>query len=70
MILSYYGEGFFRLQSGDTVLVVDPTNNGQTADVMLRTEIGTDFERPPEGEIVFPGEYEAIHWPFSQTVFL
>ncbi len=57
MILNYYGEGGFRLQSGDLSLLVDPTNNRLKGDVVLRTSVPADFEAG-QGEVGFPGEYE------------
>ncbi len=61
MILSYFGGGSFRLQSGDTSLLLDPENNRLKADLTLRTL--TDAENPFAGAeqgaaISFPGEYE------------
>ncbi len=58
MILSYFGEGGFRLQSGDISLLVDPPNNRLKADVILKTVVPTDFYTEQVGEIIFPGEYE------------
>ena len=58
MIINYFGEGGFRLQSGDLSLLVDPPNNRLKADVLLKTESDpTVFSNQP-GEIGFPGEYE------------
>ena len=37
MIINYFGDGCFRLQSGDTSLLVDPNNNRLKADVTLKT---------------------------------
>src|SRR3989344_6524601 len=58
MILSYFGDGGFRLQSGDLSLLVDPPNNRLKADVVLRTLVSTEMTAPEVGEIAFPGEYE------------
>ncbi len=58
MIVNYFGEGSFRLQSGETVLLVNPANNRQKGDVTLRTLTLTN-DAPLSGiEIAFPGEYE------------
>ena len=58
MILSYFGEGGFRLQSGDVSLLVDPPNNRLKADVVLKTLVSADVVSEQASEIVFPGEYE------------
>lgn len=64
MVITYYGNGAFRLQSGDTVLLLNPENNRLKADVTLRTLAGTTMEHLLNGasdagmEISFPGEYE------------
>jgi len=58
MILSYFGEGGFRLQSGDVSLLVDPPNNRLKADVVLRTLVPVGIASEQASEIVFPGEYE------------
>lgn len=59
MILSYFGEGGFRLQSGDLSLLVDPPNNRLKADVVLKTVAPVELYSMPSHEIAFPGEYEA-----------
>lgn len=58
MIVNYLGDGCFRLQSGETVLLTNPPNNRLKADAVLRT-ITAPNTLPPSDEIVFPGEYEA-----------
>ena len=83
MIINYFGDGCFRLQSGDTSLLVDPNNNRLKADVTLKTLTLPDAESHAINEISFPGEYEFkdIHiqgWPvagestgkFLKTVYL
>ncbi len=57
MVLNYFGEGCFRLQSGDLSLLVNPLNNRLKADLVLRTLALPDAPIVPE-EISFPGEYE------------
>lgn len=57
MIVQYLGNGSFRLQSGDTSLVVNPANNRFKADATLRTLMLTGEPVLPD-EISFPGEYE------------
>lgn len=63
MILTYYGEGCVRLQSGTLSLLVDPLSNRLKADATLRTLTPTNFmdvrgEVAAPNEISFPGEYE------------
>ncbi len=58
MIINYFGDGCFRLQSGETSLLTNPVNNRLKADVVLRSIIAPNV-LPPADEIVFPGEYEA-----------
>ncbi len=58
MIINYFGDGCFRLQSGETSLLTNPSNNRLKADVILRT-ISPATITPPKDEIVFPGEYES-----------
>lgn len=57
MILSYLGEGCFRLQSGDTSVLVNPTSNRLKGDAVLRTLVATENPVVP-GEFTFAGEYE------------
>jgi L-ascorbate metabolism protein UlaG (beta-lactamase superfamily) len=63
MVLNYFGNGAFRLQSGDTSILLDPESNRLKADVLLRTLVAADAPLAEEaGEshvIAFPGEYEA-----------
>ena len=65
MVITSLGNGSFRLQSGETVLLVNPENNRLKGDVVLRTLSGTSTEdllgqASEEGmAISFPGEYEA-----------
>jgi len=65
MVVNYFGNGCFRLQSGDTSILLDPENNRLKADVVLRTIVstgngvdvgGNDAADAPS--ITFPGEYE------------
>src|SRR5579864_3378087 len=62
MVVNYFGNGCFRLQSGETSILVDPENNRLKADVVLKTLTGTTDEaiaEISEGTIIaFPGEYE------------
>jgi len=58
MIVNYLGERAFRLQSGDTSLLIDPDNNRLKADVILRTLAPVTTIAGSTTEISFPGEYE------------
>lgn len=57
MVIQYFGEECFRLQSGELGLLVNPSNGRLKSDVVLKTIAATDAE-PEEHEIIFPGEYE------------
>jgi len=62
MVINYLGGGSFKLQSGETSLLVDPENNRFKADAVLKTltsvaGIKSD-EAAAQNEIDFPGEYE------------
>ena len=65
MVITYFGGGSFRLQSGETALLVNPDNNRQKADVTLRTLAGVTTDElldhaSDSGMIIsFPGEYES-----------
>ena len=58
MILSYHGDGGFRLQQGSFSLLVDPPNERLKADVILRSTVATNYQSDSINEIYFPGEYE------------
>lgn len=55
MVVNYFGNGSFRLQSGETSILLDPENNRLKADVILRTLTPAEVEADT---ISFPGEYE------------
>ena len=59
MIITYFGDGCFRLQSGDTTLLVDPNSNRLKADVVLKTLVPANVAAAPATEFAFPGEYES-----------
>jgi len=63
MVINYFGNGCFRLQSGETSILVNPENNRLKADVVLKTLVATEDPIPeslPDAvEISFPGEYES-----------
>ena len=70
VIVTYFGNGCFRLQSGEVSLLTNPANNRLKADVVLRTIIAPNVQAPPE-EIVLPGEYEVKDievrgWPITK----
>jgi L-ascorbate metabolism protein UlaG (beta-lactamase superfamily) len=68
MVINYFGNGCFRLQSGETSVLVNPENNRLKADVTLKTLVSTSPEdialaAAAEGDsagltVSFPGEYE------------
>ncbi len=74
MVLNYFGNGAFRLQSGDTSILVNPENNRLKADVTLKTLVASESPLAAEATasaagaaggaaaaaqtIAFPGEYE------------
>ncbi len=66
MVVNYFGNGSFRLQSGETSILLDPENNRLKADIILRTiaptETGTKTTDPADtseaATIAFSGEYE------------
>lgn len=57
MVITYYGEGCFRLQSGDLSILTDPQNNRLKADVVLETLSPAEVDISSD-KINFPGEYE------------
>jgi L-ascorbate metabolism protein UlaG (beta-lactamase superfamily) len=65
MVITYFGNGSFRLQSGDVSLLLNPENNRLKADVILRTLAGVSTnELLSNGSdtgttVSFPGEYES-----------
>jgi len=62
MVINYFGNGCFRLQSGDTSVLLNPESNRLKADVTLKTLAATEVEPTPDGTddvvISFAGEYE------------
>jgi L-ascorbate metabolism protein UlaG (beta-lactamase superfamily) len=64
MVITSFGNGFFRLQSGEMTLLLNPANNRTKGDIILRTLSGTSTADLLEGvsdncvTIAFPGEYE------------
>ncbi len=58
VIITYFGEQCFRVESGSTSILVDPTSNRLKADITLRTSAAPDVLPAEQTDIVFPGEYE------------
>ena len=64
MVINYFGNGCFRLQSGDTSVLVNPENNRLKADVTLKTlaaatpDMAGGAEPGDDLVISFAGEYE------------
>ena len=63
MVINYLGNGSFKLQSGETSLLVDPESNRFKADLILRTLTLAESLRfgggsSEQNDIGFPGEYE------------
>ena len=62
MVLTHFGNGAFRLQSGETSILVNPENNRLKADVTLKTLVAAEAPLAEDGDgsftISFPGEYE------------
>lgn len=59
MVITNYGDGCFRLQSGETSVLIDPEGNRLKADLTLFTS--TDLKEIPDDDstvIRLPGEYE------------
>jgi len=61
MVITSLGNGSFRLQSGETSILVDPEGNRFKGDVVLKTLTSTAEpfgDNPDPSVISFPGEYE------------
>lgn len=59
MVITYFGEGGFRLQSGEVSVLIDPQGNRLKADLTIFTKADLDANVvSEEGVINFPGEYE------------
>jgi L-ascorbate metabolism protein UlaG (beta-lactamase superfamily) len=62
MVVNYFGNGSFRLQSGETSILLNPESNRLKADIILRTITATGVEAGIDAldtpTITFPGEYE------------
>lgn len=64
VIITYQGNNYFKLQSGNTVILIDPTDQRsfRGADVVINTRRPAEIEEPSKEEDVFwidhAGEYE------------
>jgi L-ascorbate metabolism protein UlaG (beta-lactamase superfamily) len=62
VVITYLGEGSFRIQSGEVSVLVDPASSRLKGDIVLKTaaEMPAEGAEPgPQTEIAFPGEYES-----------
>lgn len=58
MIITYHGEGCFKIQSGNLSIVIDPLNDRMKPDVILKTAVPFPGRTPDSRTITGPGEYE------------
>ncbi|MDO8516133.1 MAG: MBL fold metallo-hydrolase [bacterium] len=58
MVVTYFGDGCFRFQSGERSLLVDSNNNRLKADIELKTLTPVDGAPESPTEITYAGEYE------------
>jgi L-ascorbate metabolism protein UlaG (beta-lactamase superfamily) len=59
MIVNYFGQGCFKLQSGEKSILIDPINNRLKADIILRTISPVNLAMPlSQNEFAFAGEYD------------
>lgn len=59
MIISYFGQNCFRIQSGEKNILIDPINNKLKGDIILKTIVPANLILPlPQNEIAFAGEYD------------
>ncbi len=63
MVITYFGNGCFRLQSGDTSVLLNPENSRLKADLILKTLTASVMDEAVADDaagltISFPGEYE------------
>ncbi|MEK7093727.1 MAG: MBL fold metallo-hydrolase [Patescibacteria group bacterium] len=58
MIITYFGDQCFRVESGPVGILIDPMNNRLKGDILLRTSAPTDSLPEGKTEITFAGEYE------------
>lgn len=73
MVINWHGEGCFKIQSGNTTLLTDPSTQRFKADITLITKPEVfDFPVSEPGLIAGPGEYEVKEveisgWPAKGT---
>lgn len=58
MVITNLGNGCFRLQSGETSVLLDPQGNRLKADLYLKTAAGAAEADASTDTVSFPGEYE------------
>ena len=62
VVITYFGEGTFRLQSGEVSVLVDPTSNRLKGDIVLKTEAEFPSSHNTPGahtEVSHAGEFES-----------
>lgn len=66
MVITYFGEGTFRLQSGEVSVLVDPTSSRLKGDIVLKTEAefpsshnASVRQLAEQTEMAHAGEYES-----------
>jgi len=57
MVITYHGDNFFRVQSGNTAILVDPTNSRQKGTLSLKTLSQPDLAGQNDDIIDFAGEF-------------
>ncbi|RMD65310.1 hypothetical protein D6833_03150, partial [Candidatus Parcubacteria bacterium] len=67
MVVQYFGDGYFRIASGEAVLLVDPPARARAkGGVRLMTKVAPDAFLPvARDEVRFPGEYELEGWEIA-----
>lgn len=58
MVITYQGEGCFKIQSGELSIVIDPTSDRLKPDILIKTSSAVPPEKPRLNEISGAGEYE------------
>ena len=58
MVITYHGAGSFKVQSGNTSIVVDPISERLKPDVFLKTATPFPADTTEANEVSGPGEYE------------
>ena len=64
MVITYYGENYFKISSGETSILIDPTNQRsyKGSNLIIFTEKSLKDERVDEGAFIIdhPGEFEIM----------